>query len=263
MYNLKHLKQGGIIIKALLILGSMIFSCSMVAAKNVNANSFLHQDDVNTQLFGVDLGVSRIIYVPETSGENVAVKNNQTYPMLVQSQVFDEDTKSKAPFITTPPLFRLEGKQTSRIRIIQTGGFFPKDREKLQWLCVKGIPPREDDKWAEGQVQKKSSLLVQFSVNNCIKVFVRPDSVKGQPEDVADKVKWTRKGSVLEAVNPTPFYINIKELIVGGRTVKSLRYISPFGKQSFDALIPIAGEVKWKIVTDYGGESKFYTAEVQ
>ena len=106
MYNLKHLKQGGGIIKSFLILGSMIFSCSIVAAKDVDANNFLHQDDVNAQLFGVDLGVSRIIYVPESSGENVAVRNKQTYPMLVQSQVLDEDTKSKAPFITTPPLFR-------------------------------------------------------------------------------------------------------------------------------------------------------------
>lgn len=263
MYNLKHLKQGGGIIKSFLILGSMIFSCSIVAAKDVDANNFLHQDDVNAQLFGVDLGVSRIIYVPESSGENVAVRNKQTYPMLVQSQVLDEDTKSKAPFITTPPLFRLEGKQTSRIRIIQTGGDFPKDREKLQWLCVKGIPPREDDKWAEGQTQKKSSLLVQFSVNNCIKLLIRPDAVKGHPEDVADRVTWTKKDSVLEASNPTPFYINIKELIVGGRTVKSLKYISPFSKQSFDISPSIAGEVKWKIVTDYGGESKLYTAEIR
>lgn len=262
MHNLKHKRQGIFIIKAILIFGSMISSC-MVMAKDGVATSFFRQDDVNAQLFGVDLGLSRIIYIPGSSGENVSVKNNQTYPMLVQSQVLDEDAKSKAPFITTPPLFRLEGGQVSRIRIIQTGGVFPKDREKLQWLCIKGIPPREEDKWAEGQIQKRSSLLVQFSVNNCIKVFVRPDVVKGHPEDVADKVTWKRKGSVLEATNPTPFYINIKELVVGGRVVESQKYISPFGKQSFDIPSSIVGEVKWRIVTDYGGESKLYTAEIQ
>ncbi|HAX7822343.1 TPA: pilus assembly protein, partial [Escherichia coli] len=45
--------------------------------------------------------------------------------------------------------------------------------------------------------------------------------------------------------------------------VKSLKYISPFSKQSFDISPSIAGEVKWKIVTDYGGESKLYTAEIR
>ncbi|EPD9983288.1 TPA: fimbria/pilus periplasmic chaperone [Escherichia coli] len=262
MHNLKHLKQERSIFKMILILGSIISSC-IVAAKDVATTNFPHQNDVNAQFFGVDLGLSRIIYVPGSSGENIAVKNNQIYPMLVQSQMFDEDTKSKAPFITTPPLFRLDGKQTSRIRIIQTGGDFPEDREKLQWLCVKGIPPRDEDKWAEGQAQKRSSLHVQFSVNNCIKVFVRPDAVKGRPEDVADKVTWTKKGSVLEATNPTPFYINIKELIVGGRTVKSLKYISPFGKQSFDIPASVIGDIQWKIITDFGGESKPYQAEIQ
>lgn len=53
-------------------------------------------------------------------------------------------------------------------------------------------------------------------MNNCIKVFVRPDTIKGHPEDFADKVTWSKKGTtVLEANNPTPFYLNIKELNIG------------------------------------------------
>ncbi|NPE97657.1 Dr fimbrial biogenesis chaperone DraB, partial [Escherichia coli] len=69
----------------------------------------------------------------------------QDYPMLVQSEVLSEDQKSPAPFVVTPPLFRLDGQQSSRLRIVRTGGEFPSDRESLQWICVKGIPPKEDD----------------------------------------------------------------------------------------------------------------------
>ncbi|EFZ4075958.1 fimbria/pilus periplasmic chaperone [Shigella flexneri] len=260
MYTQSSLQQSHILIKSILFFSSML-PLSVVAAKISDVT--VSPREVNAQLFGVDLNLSRVIYNFGSSGANIAVKNNQTYPILVQSQVLDEDVKSKAPFITTPPLFRLEGKQTSRIRIVQTGGNFPKDREKLQWLCVKGIPPKEDDKWAETQVPKKSSLLVQFSVNNCIKVFVRPDAVKGHPEDVADKVTWTKKGSLLEAANPTPFYINIKELIVSGKRINSLNYIPPFGNRSFDIPGSSSGSIQWKIVTDYGGESKIYQAEIK
>lgn len=141
--------------------------------------------------------------------------------MLVQSEVLSEDQKSPAPFVVTPPLFRLDGQQSSRLRIVRTGGEFPSDRESLQWICVKGIPPKEDDRWAEGKDGEKKadkvSLNVQLSVSSCIKLFVRPPAVKGQPDDVAGKVEWQRAGNRLKGVNPTPFYINLSALTVGVR----------------------------------------------
>ncbi|TIF18097.1 hypothetical protein DI015_15555, partial [Legionella pneumophila] len=71
MHNLKHLKQERSIFKMILIFGSIISSC-IVAAKDVATTNFPHQNDVNAQFFGVDLGLSRIIYVPGSSGENIA-----------------------------------------------------------------------------------------------------------------------------------------------------------------------------------------------
>ena len=246
--------------KAIFTVGSLLLPC-IVVAKGIGVTASSN-DVVDAQLFSVDLNLNRVVYYHGSLGENVAVKNNQAYPMLVQSMVFDEDKKSPAPFITTPPLFRLDGSQTSRIRIVRTGGEFPQDREKLQWLCVKGIPPQSEDKWAEGTITKNSSFTVQFSVNNCIKVFVRPDTIKGHPEDFADKVTWSKKGTtVLEANNPTPFYLNIKESNIGGRSIKSPNYIPPFGKQSFSIPGSSVGKIQWRIVTDYGGDSKIYQSE--
>lgn len=217
--------------------------------------------------FGVELGATRVIYDPTSPGAALSVKNNQNYPMLVQSQVFAEDAKSKAPFTVTPPIFRLDGQQTSRIRIIRTGGDFPQDREALQWLCVKGIPPENDDEWAKSDstksLNKQSSLVVKFSVNNCIKLFVRPNAVKGRPEDVAGKVTWEKQGRVLKGSNPTPFYINLMELKVGKENIKSMHYIPPYGSYSFELPVSSSGDVQWKIVTDYGGESEIFKAALK
>lgn len=44
--------------------------------------------------------------------------------MLVQSEVLAENQKDPAPFVVTPPLFRLDALQSSRLRIVRTGVFF-------------------------------------------------------------------------------------------------------------------------------------------
>lgn len=219
-----------------------------------------------SKVFILHLGAARVVYNPDSSGETLTVINEQDYPMLVQSEVLAEDRKSQAPFVVTPPLFRLDALQSSRLRIVRTGGDFPLDRESLQWICVKGIPPKEDDKWAEDKNKKKPadsvSLLVQFSVGSCIKLFVRPSSVKGHPEDVAGNVKWLKVGNKLKGNNPTPFFINLSELKVGGKDVKERHYISPFSSYEYTLPAGVAGKVRWQVITDYGGKSKQFESEL-
>lgn len=218
--------------------------------------------DVSSKEFSLHLGTTRVIYNLDSSGETLRVINGQDYPMLVQSEVLTEDQKSRAPFVVTPPLFRLDGLQSSRLRVVRTGGNFPSDRESLQWLCVKGIPPKADDQWAETQDKKKQvgkvSLQVQVSVSSCIKLFVRPPSVKGHPDDVAGNVEWKKVGDTLKGSNPTPFYINLSELKVGGKDVQDRHYIAPFS--SYDYVLPSGAtdKVKWNIITDYGGKSGYF-----
>ncbi|WP_339735666.1 fimbria/pilus periplasmic chaperone, partial [Aeromonas sp. HMWF014] len=78
--------------------------------------------ETSTQPFELKLGASRLIYNPAANGATIAVHNQQNYPMLVRSQVFAEDKTTPAPFLVTPPLFRLDGQQRSRLRVVHTGG---------------------------------------------------------------------------------------------------------------------------------------------
>ncbi|TBN97407.1 chaperone protein AfaB [Salmonella enterica subsp. salamae serovar 13,22:z:-] len=221
--------------------------------------------EVTTKVFSLHLGSSRVIYNPASSGSSLKVINDQDYPMLVQSEVLAEDQKTRAPFVVTPPLFRLDGLQSSRLRIVRTGGDFPEARESLQWLCVQGIPPKDGDKWAEDKNKKADKVLLQsqLSVNTCIKLFVRPSSLKGHPDDVAGKVIWRKTGNKLEGTNPTPFYMNLAELSVGGKKLDDIHHIPPYSSFKYKIPAGAGGKIQWKVITDYGGKSKQFELELK
>lgn len=249
-------------IRGLVVLAGMLTAVSapsVLAAGNNTGNQ--GEMDVSSQTFSLHLGATRVIYDPASSGATLTVLNDHEYPILVQSEVLAENQKDRAPFVVTPPLFRLDGLQSSRLRIVRTGGTFAEDRESLQWLCVKGIPPKEDDKWAEDAKGKKAdrvSLQVQFSVSSCIKLLIRPSAVKGHPDDVAGKVEWHKAGNKLTGNNPTPFYINLQELKVGGKAVRNLHYIPPYSSYEYELPAGASGKVQWKVITDYGGTSNLF-----
>lgn len=231
-----------------------------------NALAAQHDINTSTQSFAVKLGATRVIYNPASGGATMVVENPQDYPMLVQSKVLKEDKTTASSFTVTPPLFRLDGQQQSRLRVIRTGGEFPSDREQLNWLCITGIPPKGDDAWAQDGKEKKPdrvSLNVQMSISSCIKLLVRPPSVKGQPSDSAGSMIWSHETGKLVAKNPTPFYQSLNELMVGGEPVKNIDYVPPFGQRSFDMPAGAAGDVQWKVVTDFGGQSRTFTAPLK
>jgi P pilus assembly chaperone PapD len=225
------------------------------------------QMETHTQSFVLKLGATRLIYNPATNGATIAVSNQHDYPILVRSQVFAEDRTSAAPFVVTPPLFRLEAQQQSRLRVVNTGGQMANDRESLYWLCVTGIPPSSDDAWAAGEDGKSAppksvALNVQVSVQNCIKLLVRPAGV-GQLLDRASGLVWTRQGNTLNVNNPTPFYMNLNRVSVGGKDVDQLQYVAPRSSHSFTLPKGAAGQVEWQVITDAGGQSRMYQAALQ
>ena len=224
--------------------------------------------DAVTKSFSVKLGATRIVYNPDSSGATLTIINPQDYPILVQSKTYLEDRETAAPFVVTPPLFRLEANQQSRIRVVRTGGTIATDRETLFWLCVTGVPPKPDDVWGQDKDGKirtptTATLEVQLRVNNCIKLFIRPASLKGDASDAAASITWSRQGNTLRAVNPTPFYINLKELSVGNKKVESLEYISPHSERRFPLPAGASGPVTWKVINDYGGDSRPFQAALQ
>ncbi|CNB95581.1 chaperone protein [Yersinia frederiksenii] len=249
-----------------LILSSLAF-LSCVHAKEPNLHIIQHK-------FSVKVGETRAIYpLSSVKGISLSMENPQDYPILVQTQIKGEDKHSSAPFVVTPPLFRLDAGMQGRVRVIRTGGSFPQDRESLQWLCLTGIPPKEGDMWDNGHHDKKKetqdvSLDVRLSISTCMKLLVRPDQLKQKPEDVAGELTWHRDGNHLQVNNPTPFYISFSFIHLGDKNINLSSageniYVAPFGERSFALPIDMAGtpsEISWKIINDLGAESQLFKA---
>lgn len=222
--------------------------------------------NVSATEFSVSLDATRLIYDPASAGATLTVTNPQDYPMLVQSKVLDEAMVQKAPFIVTPPLFRLDGLQQNKLRIVRTGGTFAPDRETLQWLCVKAIPPQSDDAWAQAGPQAKTvQMNLQLSVNACLKLLVRPGSIKGRPVDVAHQLAWQQKGQQLTVRNPTPFYMNFSSVRLGGVAVGELDYVAPLSHKTVTVAHKGSAKavVQWKVINDFGDVSQEYRADVK
>ena len=227
--------------------------------------------ETTSEPFSVALGASRVIYNPDSAGVSLMVMNPQDYPILVQSQVMNTDRSNKAPFVVTPPLMRLDGQQSSHLRIVRTGGEFAADRESLQWICVKGIPPKADDAWNDSDKKKAKqfasnqvSLAVKLSISNCIKLFVRPSSIKGQPYAAGKKLRWQQQGKTLKAHNDSPFYINLSSLKLGGVAIQSPQYIAPYSTQAYALPNAARGkQVEWQTINDYGGEDQIMQVDIQ
>ncbi|HGN0870297.1 P pilus assembly chaperone PapD [Providencia alcalifaciens] len=215
--------------------------------------------NANIKKFTINFGVTRIIYNSNYPSAEIQVENPQEYPILIQSEVFDEDKHNKAPFIVTPPLLKLDEKQKVTLKIIKKNAEINMNQESLYWFCVKGIPPLDN---IDKENHHKSELNVNLSISSCNKLIYRPSILSGTPENDAGKISWRKEGNKLIVSNPTPYYMNFYSIFINGHEVSrdKIDYISPYSNQ--EVMLPKAKRVEWKVITDYGGESQLFSSDI-
>lgn len=197
---------------------------------------------------GVVTGGTRLIYPGGKKESSLSVTNNDATPYLIQSWV--ESNKGAAPFLLTPPLFRLEGVQQTRLRVIYSGGL-PENKESMFWMNIKAIPSSQ---------AKAGANTLQIAIKTRIKLIYRPKSVEGTPEMVTEQLRWTRSGNTLQVMNPTAFYMNFAEVKVGGAEVKEANWVGPGETARFQLPGVSAGALQWKLINDYGGTGALHHA---
>jgi len=198
---------------------------------------------------GVIINGTRLVYQGDKKESSLGLSNPDATDYLVQSWV-DSGGKNltKAPFLITPPLFRLDAKEDNVLRVVRTGGNLPEDRESLYWLNIKAIP---SSKHVEGM------NTLQIAINTRIKLLYRPSSVKGKPEEAADKLEWHREGNDLVVNNPTPFYMNFQKVTLNGHKVDKATWAVPETETHFALPGNVGGStVAYSIITDYGSISQ-------
>ena len=199
---------------------------------------------------GVVTGGTRLIYPGGKNESSLSVTNNDATPYLIQSWV--ESNKGAAPFLLTPPLFRLEGEQQTRLRVIYSGGL-PENKESMFWMNIKAIPSSQ---------AKAGANTLQIAIKTRIKLIYRPKSIEGTPEMVTEQLRWTRSGNTLQVMNPTAFYMNFAEVKVGGAEVKEANWVGPGETARFQLPGVSAGALQWKLINDYGGTGALHHANL-
>jgi chaperone protein EcpD len=157
---------------------------------------------------------TRIVYPAQEREVTVKLNNNGRSPSLVQAWVDAGDststpTSATAPFVLSPPVFRIDPGKGQSMRLAFTGGELPQDRESVFYLNVLEIPPK-----AEGDVVNR----LDMAFRSRIKVFYRPTGLNGRPSDAPATMTWQLRRSgedyVVEAYNPTAFHVSQTELVI-------------------------------------------------
>jgi chaperone protein EcpD len=212
----------------------------------------------------VVIGGTRVVFSASQGETTLRLSNQGKQPALVEAWIDEGNTQSTpnnthAPFLITPPLFRMEAGRDQSLRILFTGDAaakLPRDRESLFWLNVLEIPPKP-----KNAVDKN---LLQFAMRSRLKLFYRPANLAGNPLKAPEKLTWhaVRDGGKVTLVvhNPTPYYITITKVSLKSDetpvTVNS-GMVAPFGEQKIalptlhDA--PGAGtQIAFTTINDYG-----------
>ena len=172
---------------------------------------------------------------------------NKGETRLIQSWLDKDQPEQMAPpFAVTPPLAKLEHEGQQLLRVHYAGQGLPEDRESMYWLAVQEIPQK-----AQG------ANVVQFAVQQRIKVFYRPAALAGKANEAPRALTLTLAGGQLTLNNPTPFFINLASLEVDDKGLGG-EAIAPFGQLSLPASqLQANGRLELTIVNDYGAHQRW------
>ncbi|WP_407199015.1 fimbrial chaperone [Citrobacter portucalensis] len=242
---------------------------NMVITKGFKATCFAAAAFAAFTTFQVNADIvisgTRIVYPQSSKDVIVNLDNRGNKPLLVQTWLDDgrdgvNPQELKLPFVITPPVSRIDPQKGQSLRITYMGSALPQDRESLFWFNVLEIPPKSKAKEGESLNQ------LQLAFRTRIKLFFRPDGLKGTPGDAAANLKWSQKkeGNTLSlfAQNDSPYNVSVSnvKLKMGGKeyTVDS-KSVLPFSGVSMSVKglsNNISGTVIYNTINDNSGTDK-------
>ncbi|ENX4473581.1 molecular chaperone [Enterobacter roggenkampii] len=209
---------------------------------------------------GVGIDATRVIYPEQSKSVTTSVRNTDTrYSYLTQVAVSATPDGGSAPFVATPPLFRMEPGGRNQIRITRTSmAGLPSDRESLFWFSMRAIPSSE----AVNGSPTKLTGSTQIALGTFIKLIYRPASLSVPPEKGFGMLTFSKASDGLRVHNASPYYVSFFSLKVGGRELitndQRVKMVAPLS----DVVVPgrklsFPAKVSWTAINDIGGEVKF------
>ncbi|MDD1014982.1 molecular chaperone [Pseudomonas rubra] len=153
---------------------------------------------------GIILSNTRVVFDANKRDVSVTAGNATDKPYAVQVWVNTEadDNVIAAPFIATPPLFRLDSMKEQMVRIVPTANDLPSDRESVFYFNAQEIPAANSEE--DG--------TLKIALRTRIKLFYRPKGLEGSLLEALPGLQWVLRRdqgkALLEVHNPSPFHIS-------------------------------------------------------
>lgn len=216
----------------------------------------------------VVIASTRVVYNQKDPEVTLKLTNNGNSPSLTQVWLDKGDphtspSTTDVPFIVTPPVSRIDPAKSQTLRIVYTGEPLPPDRESVFWLNVLEIPPV-----ASGDAADASHLQLAF--RSRIKLFYRPEKLKGNPHDAPSQLTWRLTSNqghpAIEVHNPVAYDVSLASVHVvdiDGNSMASFEG-GAMVEPGQTKILPLTGspssspsaKVRYEAINDYGGAVK-------
>ncbi len=206
----------------------------------------------------VSLDHSRIIFTQKDKNQSITAYNTATKNYLIQSLVFSDLNSESVPsnnFTVIPPIVVLKENSNNALKIIPKElSELPNDRESLSYLMVNFIP---ETKQRNNEDNNQINTKFNLSTKIVIKIFYRPNGIKGHVSDYINKFTAKQSGNKIIISNPSPYYYTLVNIKMDNDAYVSDRapMIAPFSTLELHVNKKIS-RLEWNIINDYGGETK-------
>lgn len=202
---------------------------------------------------GIQIGKTRVIY--NANDKEVAlpiINKSDDSPWLVQSWVDTGDGKTRGPFIITPPLFRLDAQKEQSLRIIWSGAAVPENRESLFYVNIRTIPASD--------MENESKNILRLIYKTRLKLFYRPQGLKGTPTKACEKLKFTRTGQTLRIDNLSSYHTVFDSLLIDNKSLTRADTVAPGSTVTLALPADTAGNhLVWRCISDYGNATEAFS----
>ncbi len=215
---------------------------------------------VNTYA-GVMPSQSRVIYEQKDKSKSLMLANTNDYPVIVQTWIDKGEgtpDSDSIPFVSIPPVLRLEASEVKGVRIIYNRAKLPEDKESLFWFNIYEIPP------VRKGVNPNNSVLVTMNIQ--IKLFYRPKSINITSDQAIKKVSCRQQNRTsVVCQNPTPVHISVIDVQLKSksdsveRTISKELLLSPNSRSvyQFDNINVSPGAVMIRYMDDAGNQQVY------
>ena len=202
----------------------------------------------------VIINSTRVIYPQGSKEVPVQLFNTGTQQALVQAWIDDGNAGStpetaNVPFILTPPVVKIDGKNGQQLRVKMTPAQLPADRESLFYLNLLDIPPLPEN--------STDKNMMQIAIRSRIKLFYRPSGLTLSANKAHTRLTFTRDGQRYILKNDSPYYINIlglKETANGRDLADEGTMITPYSQFILPAAsgLPAGNHYSLTLIDDFG-----------